>query len=124
MFVKMKAGGGSSSVKSGTTAATTTASQEITIPTGVSPLNKFVWIARGTNSSAGVQMVVYDRNVSTSNFSYGSCGRYAGERDTTFKTSGNAYTMAIKNVSNDGTVTLIASTNIGYVVDAGYWYAE
>lgn len=115
-------GGGGGNIKSGTTEATTTASQEITINTGLSQINKFVWFAKKTTAS-NLDMVVYDRNVGASNFTYASAGRYQGEYNVAFKTSGNTYTTVMKSVSG-GTVTLIASSNVNYKVDAGYWYAE
>lgn len=115
-------GGGGGNIKSDTTEATTTANQEITINTGLSQINKFVWMAKKTTGSY-LDIVVYDRDVDSSKFSYATAGRNQGEYNVAFKTSGNAYTTVMKSVSG-GTVTLIASTNVNYRVDAGYWYAE
>lgn len=114
--------GGGSNIKSGTSLATTTVNEEITIDTGLTQINKFVWMAKQTIGDY-LDMVVYNRDVDPSKFSYASTARYQGEYNVAFKTSGNAYTTTIKSV-NGGTVTLIASSNINSRVDAGYWYAE
>lgn len=126
MLVEMQSGsggGGGGSVKSGTTAPTTTANEEIVINTGLSPINRFIWFAKGTVTT-NTQIVRYDRNIDASKFSYASCGRYQGEDDVAFKTTGGPYSALIKSVSNDGVVTLMASSNANNRLDTGYWYAE
>ena len=121
----MAAASGGSNVKSGTTAPTTTASEEITIDTGLSQINRFVWFAINivNGNPYGMHTVNYNRDINADKFSYAACGRFAGEQNVAYKTSANAYATTIKNISG-GTVTLLTSNNVSYKVETGYWYAE
>ena len=118
-------GGGGSSAVSGTTPATSN-SGTITINTGLSPINRFVWFATASNTQYKMQSVItYDRDLDANTFDVAEVAANYGYHKRTIGAATDASLASLTSMSNSGTVviTTASGTAAGNVAQ-GYWFAE
>ena len=124
MFAQMMASsGGGSNIKSGTSPALTAAQQTITIDTGLSQINKFVWCAK-VSGNPRMNYDFYDRDLGEDKFSYGVTAGYQGQYNIAIPSPSSNIVYGDQIVGINGGVVSIKSGSTYGLADAGYWCAE
>ena len=118
----MAAASGGGSVKSGTTEAVA-ASGTLTIDTGLSQINQFVWFAECAGQ-AGKLVVMYDRNADSGKYTSSRIQTSQGTYNGAIGASPTAYLPSLYSLSG-GTITIKTPTaaNMG-AASAGVWFAQ